>query len=189
MRAVDAETLLLMRVQDGDDAALRALYEALGRNVFALALQLVRSREDAEEVVQDTFVKVHAHAGRFDAGRGSVRAWVYTIARNEARMRLRARGARPASDGTDPHDPASELAAAPLGADAADRLTVEQAFAGVPRDDARLLHDAFILGYSHTEIAEREAAPLGTVKSRLRRALLRARDALGGADPLERAPS
>jgi RNA polymerase sigma-70 factor (ECF subfamily) len=178
MRLVDAELELLTRVRDGDEAALRALYERLARNVTALALQIVGGREDAEEVVQDTFVTVHRHAGRFDPSRGSVRAWVYTIARNEARMRLRAWSSRPVADGADVHDPAFELGT-PSGAGAAvDRVLVERALEGLPADDVRLLRDAFYAGFSHSELAEREGAPLGTLKSRLRRALLRARDAL-----------
>ena len=176
--AVDAELELLTRVRDGDDTALRALYEALSRNVMALALQIVGRREDAEEVVQDTFVTVHRHAARFDPSRGSVRAWVYTIARNEARMRLRAWSSRPGADGADVHDPTFELGT-PSGAGAAvDRVLVERALEGLPVDDVRLLRDAFYSGFSHSELAERAGTPLGTLKSRLRRALLRARETL-----------
>lgn len=190
MRAVDTEAQLIQRVRDGDEGGLRSLYEALGRNVFALARRMTGSREDAEEVLQDTFVKVHAKAGRFDPDRGSARAWIYTIARNECRMRLRARGSRPvAADGLDPHDAASRMQASPDGASHVDRLTVQEAFAALSHDEARLLEDAFFAGYSHAEIAEREGAPIGTVKSRLRRAMLKARDALtpapGGSDAME----
>lgn len=186
MRLVDAELELLTRVGDGDETALRALYELLARNVMALALQIVGRREDAEEVVQDTFVTVHRQAARFDPSRGSVRAWVYTIARNEARMRLRARASRPVADGADVHDPAFDRGA-PSGADeAVDRVLVERALKGLADDDARLLRDAFYAGFSHSELADREGTPLGTIKSRLRRALLKAREAL--APGSERAP-
>lgn len=107
-----------------------------------------------------------------------MRAWVYTIARNEARMRLRARSSRPVADGTDVHDPAFDHGT-PSGAGAAvDRVLVDRALEGLAPDDVRLLRDAFYAGFSHSELAEREGTPLGTMKSRLRRALLRARDAL-----------
>lgn len=182
VEGVDAERQLVERLSRGDDSALRELYEVLGRNVFALALQMTRSREDAEEVVQDTFVKVHEHAGRFDPIRGSVRAWVYTIARNLCRMRLRARTSRPEpAIGLEPED------AAPAGrgsreTDHVDRLTVQQAFTSLSDDEASLLQDAFYGGYSHADLAERDGVPLGTVKSRLRRAMLKARDALTSFD-------
>ena len=178
MRLVDAELELLTRLGNGDETALRGLYDALSRNVMALALQIVGRREDAEEVLQDTFVTVHRQAARFDASRGSVRAWVYTIARNEARMRLRARSSRPVADGADVHDPAFDHGT-PSGAGAAvDRVLVERALEGLAPEDVRLLRDAFYAGFSHSELAEREGTPLGTMKSRLRRALLKARDAL-----------
>lgn len=181
---VDAEAELIQRLQRGDDEALRALYDALGRNVHALALRMMGSREDAEEVVQDVFVTLHDAAGRFDPARGSARAWVYTIARNACRMRLRARGARPAkADGHDPHDSGSPLRAGPDGAAPTDRLTVQQAFEGLSSDEARLLSDAFFGGYSYTEIADREGAPVGTIKSRIRRAMHKARDVLTGRGP------
>lgn len=177
---------MIRRLRDGDEAALRDLYEALGRNVFALARRMTGSREDAEEVVQDTFVKVHDKAARFDPVRGSVRAWVYTIARNECRMRLRARASRPRpAGGLDPHAPDSTMASASPEEERIDRLTVQQAFASLSREDAQLLEDAFFGGYSHADIAERDAVPLGTVKSRIRRAMIKARASLtpaGDAD-------
>jgi RNA polymerase sigma-70 factor (ECF subfamily) len=181
LKGVDAERKLVERMRQGDETALRALYEALGRNVFALALQMVGSREDAEEVVQDTFVKAHEHAARFDPARGSVRAWVYTIARNACRMRLRARSSRPEpAIGREPEDAAPESGRTSEVA-RVDRLTVQEAFASMSHDEARLLEDAFYGGYSHADLAERDGVALGTVKSRLRRAMLKARDALTGA--------
>ncbi len=184
MAVVDAEAQLVRRVRDGDAAALRELYDALGRNVLALAYRMTGSREDAEEVLQDTFVKVHDAAARFDPARGSVRAWIYSIARNDCRMRLRARRSRPVK--ADAVDVATH--GAPLLADRAgphgtgahptDRLTVQEAFAALSHDEARLLEASFFGGYSHAEIAEAEGVPLGTIKSRIRRAVLKARDAL-----------
>lgn len=189
MAAVDAEAQLVRRVQDGDAAALRELHAALGGHVLALALRMTGSREDAEEVLQDTFVDVHDRAARFDPARGSVRAWIYAIARNVCRMKLRARRSRPVkADGVDlasPATPARTHLAGPggMGAHPTDRLTLEQAFAVLSRDEARLLEASFFAGYSHAEIAENEGVPIGTVKSRIRRAMLKARDALShGSD-------
>lgn len=184
MAVVDAEAQLVRRVGDGDAGALRELYDALGRNVLALAYRMTGSREDAEEVLQDTFVNVHAAASRFDPARGSVRAWIYSIARNACRMRLRARRSRPMkADSVDVGNPGVPLWADPAGphgtgAHPTDRLTVQQAFAALSHDEARLLEASFFGGYSHAEIAEAEGVPMGTIKSRIRRAMLKARDAL-----------
>lgn len=179
---MDGEAELIQRLAAGDEGALEALYRALGRNVFALALRMTGSREDAEELVQDTFVTVHAVADRFDPARGSARAWVYAIARNACGTRLRARRARPrATERADVHDPASAPPAEPHQNGAA-RLTVQEAFARLSPEETRLLEDAFYGGYSHAEIARREGAPLGTIKSRIRRAMLKARVALSDAN-------
>lgn len=181
MTGVDAEARLMQRVKHGDEAALRDLYDALARNVYALALRMTDSKEDAEEVLQDTFVTAYRTADRFDPRRGSVRAWLYTIARNGCRMRLRAQASRPRADGAIGPDRLASGAGGPQGPDGAvDRLTVEQAFATLSDAEARLLEAAFFAGLSHAEIAARDGVPLGTVKSRIRRAMLKARDALGG---------
>lgn len=184
LAVVDAEVQLVRRVGDGDAGALHDLYDALGRNVLALAYRMTGSREDAEEVLQDTFVKVYDAAARFDPARGSVRAWIYSIARNDCRMKLRARRSRPMkADGVDVTNPGVPLHAPPsgpngTGAHPTDRLTVQQALAALSRDEARLLEASFFGGYTHAEIAEAEDVPLGTIKSRIRRAVLKARDAL-----------
>ena len=81
-------------------------------------------------------------------------------------MRLRARSSRPVADGTDVHDPAFELGVASGAGASVDRVLVDRALEGLAPDDARLLRDAFYAGYSHSELAEREGAPLGTIKSR-----------------------
>lgn len=180
---MEAEATWILRAAERDEGALRSLYDALGGNVFALAQQMLGSREDAEEVVQDTFVKVFEHAGRYRPERGSARAWIYTIARNECRMRLRRRGARPRQDRDhDVHDPASPLPGQGR-ADPDARLQVKRILSGLDAEEAELVSDVFLRGYSHRELAERNGAPLGTVKSRIRRALLKLRQRLG--DELE----
>lgn len=185
---MDPEAELIVRMQRGDEAALKNLYDLLSSNVFALARQMLGGAEDAEEVVQDTFVKVYENADRFDPGKGSARAWTYTIARNACRMRLRARGSRPRkADAVDLHEPGAPFEAPPGGAGHVERLTVQAALARLEHDEAALLTASFFDGYSHREIADRLDAPLGTVKSRIRRALLKLRDFLDDAPLGDRA--
>lgn len=177
---MEDEAELALRLRQRDEPALRELYDRLSGNVYALALQMLGSREDAQEIVQDAFVNLYNSAHRFDPSRGSLRAYLYTIARNACRMRLRARRSRPvAKSEIDLHEADTPFAAEPSRTDPIDRLTVQQAFALLDGDDAALLEASFFQGYSHAEIAERNGTPLGTVKSRIRRALLRLRDRLG----------
>ena len=81
---IDEEAALVIRLGRGDEGALGELYERLGSNVYALALELLKSREEAEEVVQDTFLTLHRKAHTYHTPERSPRAFIYTIARNKA---------------------------------------------------------------------------------------------------------
>ena len=176
---MDHEAELVVRLRRNDDRALKELYDLLAGNVFALAKQMLWSEEDAEEIVQDTFVSVYESADRFNPDKGSARAWIYTIARNACKMRLRAKDSRPTKqEGIDLHEPGVPIAAPTYGANHVDRLLVEEAFETLDRDEVDLLRANFFEGYSHGEIAERTDTPLGTIKSKIRRAMLKVRDAL-----------
>lgn len=168
---MDAEAVLLERLQKGDEGALAELYESLSSNVYALALQLLRSREEAEEVLQDTFLKLYRNPHGFQAERGSARAFVYTVARNACLSRLRAKRARPhKADDLDVHDPDASFGATSVNPSMS--VEVRQALDQLEPVDQQLLGEAFFSGYSHGELAARFDMPLGTVKSRVRRALL-----------------
>lgn len=171
----DAEANLLARLRygerPGNQEALHELYTRLSGNVYALALNLLHSREEAEEVLQDTFLKIYRSAHTFDPALGSARAFVYTVARNDCLSRLRARRARPKKDADwDLHDPERQPADTP--ADLVLSLQMEQALAQLEPLDRDLLKASFYEGYSHGALVERFDLPLGTVKSRVRRALL-----------------
>lgn len=169
--AADAEATLLTRLQHGDQQALRELYTQLSGNVCALAVQLLHSHEEAEEVLQDTFLKIYKNARSFDPERGSARAFIYTVARNDCLSRLRAKRSRPAKDNDwDLHDPERQPAA--VQTDPVLSAQTAQALLQLEPLDRDLLKASFYEGYSHSELVERFDLPLGTVKSRVRRALL-----------------
>lgn len=173
----DAEATLLIRLQHGDQEALHELYTQLSGNVYSLAQQMLRNHEEAEEVLQDTFLKVYTSANGFDASRGSARAFVYTVARNGCLSRLRARRARPeAALEWDVHDPGAPFPE--RWADPALRAETDQVLGHLAPLDRTLVEEAFYGGYSHRELAARTGLPLGTVKSRVRRALLSLRELL-----------
>jgi len=175
---------LVRRVAEGAEAgsagedALRELLERHGGSVMALARRMLGSREEAEEVLQDTFLKLHRHASAFESGRASLRTYLFAIARNQALSRLRGRRARPAkAANVDPHDVAFQ-AAVGVDDDPLPGILVRDALARLDDDERALLDGAFYLGFSHSELAERFELPLGTVKSRVRRALLKLRGML-----------
>lgn len=175
---MDSELELMRRIQRGDEFSLAQLYARLSSNVYALAFEILRNHEDAEEVRQDTFVYLFKRANRFDPERGSVRAYTYTIARSESLMRLRNKRSRPVkASEIDLHDAASPFPATG-NTDHETRLFVRHALSQLQADDARLLEASFLQGYTHAELAERTGLQLGTLKSRIRRALLKLRELL-----------
>ncbi|EYB69464.1 hypothetical protein DEIPH_ctg005orf0016 [Deinococcus phoenicis] len=172
---MDEEILLMLRLQQGDAEALTELHHRTGRQVYAVAYHLLRHREEAEEVVQDTFTRVARQARSYHPELGSPRAFIYTVARNAALSQLRARGARPVT--VDPEQVPPDHLPAPAH-DLETRVDVQAAVQRLTTRDQALILDAFFDGLSHPEIAAKRQLPLGTVKSRLRRALLAMRERL-----------
>ena len=170
---------LLQNVAGGQQAALHDLYLHTSPRLFGVCMRILRSRHEAEEALQDAYVAVWTRAGSFDPARGSPMAWLVTLTRNRAIDRLRASGtfvSEPiagAGDVPDDHPLASETLEQ---REQVDRLA--SCLDLLVRVDARLIRAAFFEGATYTELATRAAAPLGTIKSRIRRALLKLRECL-----------
>lgn len=179
---VDLETVLMLRLREGDTEALAELYDRLASPVYALALHMLGSPEEAEEVLQDTFLKAYRTSDRYRPALGEPRTYLYTIARNACLSRLRKRSARPRkATHLDVHDAAAAFRG-PAGGDGLTRMWIDAALEGIDEGDADLVRMAFFGGYSHSQLADRTGLPLGTVKSRLRRAMHRLRNRLEGQD-------
>lgn len=173
---MDPEAALVIRLGRGDESALDELYARLGAGVFATAFELLRSREEAEEVVQDTFLTLCRKAHSYYTPERSPRAFIFTIARNKSLSRLRRRKARPAkASGWDVHESSTPFAS-PQSEDQTTRLYAQDLLAQLSAEERRLIEGAFYQGYSHAELAELTGLPLGTLKSKLRRALLKLKD-------------
>src|SRR3990170_1994057 len=155
----------------GDQSALGVLYDRHADAVFRLSYRLLGDRGLAEEVLQETILAVWNRAELYDPRIASLPAWLMTIARNRSVDRLRARGRRPALLSL-------RAAGGAGGAAAGIRETVLAALAGLPADERRAIELAYYGERSQSEIAERLGWPLGTVKTRTRRALLRLRGTL-----------
>lgn len=162
-------------VRRAGEEALRTLFGRHGPAVKALAWRMLESREEAEEVLQDVFLRLYRHAERFEPGRASLRTWLFTVTRNLATSRIRKRYARPRKLAElDLHGVPFQTAVG-LEDDPLPGILVRDALACLEPDERELLDGAFYRGYSHTELAEAHDLPLGTVKSRVRRALIKLR--------------
>jgi len=171
------DRLLVDRMAGGEDSALGELYDRYGKTVYALALAIVREPADAEEVVVDAFGQAWRQASGFDPLRGSVGAWLATIARSRALDMVRARGRRARAHERAAHLSEEGIATpiARLGPDPARgvegseaRRLVSQALAALPEPQRIAIQLAYFEGLTQTEIAERLAEPLGTIKTRMR---------------------
>jgi RNA polymerase sigma-70 factor (ECF subfamily) len=160
----------------GDEEAVRTLYARFGRSVYTLGFRLLGSNEGAEELTQDVFLTAWRKGSRFDASRGRLSTWLMAIAHNMAVDRLRHdRGAaRPSLVFMDelPEPPPTDEEVGWIERDQARR-----ALAGLSPAERRLLSQAYFHGWTAREIAEAEGIPLGTVKTRLRTALIKLRRA------------
>jgi len=179
MEGLTDETLLAgLASGNPDDAA--AFVRRFQSRVYGLALTIVRDPDVADDVAQETFVRAWRHAGTYDARRGRVPAWLLTIARNLAIDRVRMRGATP----TDPDVIASELDIATQASmpDVAERDRMRRAMSALPDDQRRALVLAAYMGRTAREISDLDDVPLGTVKTRIRTAMIKLRDELEVAD-------
>lgn len=189
------------RMAAGSEAALEALYDRHASAIFAAAYRLTSDRGTAEEVVQETFLTLWNRAETFDASVGSLAAWLHTIARNRAIDRLRAAGRRPSlvalsSASSADEDPTRALerlasggaviagSSTPASPEAAlDAVGLHEAIGTALASMSDVERTVILLAYqeelSQSEIAERLGWPLGTVKTRTRRALGRLREELG----------
>jgi len=159
------------------------LYDRHARPIYSLALRILGDATEAEDIVQEVFSQAWKQAARYSASRGAVAAWLMTLARSRAIDRLRAKRARP-GDVSDERV-AGQLVDAGPPADSLVLSSEQVARVRAALDELPLLQRAAIElayyeGLTHAEIADRLEQPLGTVKTRIRLAMLKLRDVLAG---------
>ena len=194
------DDVLVEGIAGGSHEALALLYDRHAGAIYATASRLTSDRQVAEEVVQETFLALWNRADQFNPAAGSLAAWLHTIARNRTVDRLRAAGRRPnlfplsaaAGDGEDETGALERLAAAgtvvggaggglgPESSLEADELRamLRAALADMPEPERTVIVLAYREELSQSEIADRLNWPIGTVKTRTRRALRRLREVL-----------
>lgn len=177
---VNADSGLLLRLQRREPEALGELYDRYGRLVYSLILRVVRDTGTAEDLVQETFIRVWNRAHSFDAQKGSIAPWLFAVARNRAIDYLRSAQAR--------HDPAelnqmdhpslySEMESELFSRDSARRI--QNAMRKLPEMHRQVIELAYFEGLSQSEMAEALGQPLGTIKTWVRAALRSLREQLG----------
>jgi RNA polymerase sigma-70 factor (ECF subfamily) len=169
---------LLHAIAAGDRSALALLYGRTSAKLHGICIRLLGSESEAEDVLQDVFVTVWQKAGRFDAGKASPITWLAVLARNKAIDRLRVR--RLATTAVEEADGVVDegLSAFELVAIEQENGRLSHCLEELDDNQRRMIRAAFLDGATYPELAEREAVPLGTMKSWIRRGLLRLRGCL-----------
>jgi len=163
------DAALLARVQRGDEQAMAMLFDRYSRIVYSVALRVLRDAASAEDILQEIFMQIWRNPAGFVATRGSLGGWLAVVTRNRSIDTLRRKK---------PTEQVEEMQLPSPGnlADEAERnLMMERArivIAQLPAEQRKTLEMAFFDGLTHSEIAEMTGDPLGTVKTRIRSALL-----------------
>jgi len=180
-RGADQLGVLLGRVARGDQDAYAALYDRTAGQVLGLVLSIVRDPAQSEEVTQEVLLEVWRNAAKFDAGRGSATAWVMTMAHRRAVDRVRSvqkesERERRAATADIPFDEVAEAVESSLERERVRRCL--GSLTGLQRESVTL---AYYGGYTYGQVASLLGVPAGTIKTRMRDALIRLRDCLGVA--------
>jgi RNA polymerase sigma-70 factor, ECF subfamily len=183
-RRTDADrarlTEFLVATGRGDRAAFEQLYRRTSAKLFGVCFRIFGNQSEAEDVLQDVYITIWNKAATYEAGRASPITWLVTVARNRSIDRLRGVG----RTGLAPLDEAAEVADPSPAADAVliaqgDDAALSHCINGLNPRDAGFIRASFLQGATYADLAMRDGLPLGTVKSRIRRALLALRQCLG----------
>jgi len=172
---VTKDAALVLRLRAGDESAMEQLYDRYSGIVYSVALRVLNDTGAAEDVLQEVFLQLWRNPGVFDSGRGSLGAWLAVIARNRAIDAVRKR------------KPETEVENVILSVDCdlesetgrkVSNEKARTALANIPAEQRKALEMAFFQGLTHMEIAAKTGEPLGTIKTRIRAALIALRKAM-----------
>lgn len=169
---------LLADIARGRRDALRPVYDAQASRMFGVAMAILRDREAAADAVHDAFLRIAGRAGQYDPARGPAAAWMMGIVRNAALDRARARGRELPTDDPGLGDATLEPRILEGIAEQEDGRRLQECLDQLDAHPRGAILLAFVHGLSHPQIGERLKAPLGTVKSMIRRGLLRLRECM-----------
>jgi len=178
----ETQTQLLRRVAARDRQALADFYDQVAGVLFSTAVRILGDQQEAEEVIQDVFVQIWEKAPMFDIVLGTPFHWAVSITRNRAIDRLRSRQRRARVIEGFREEMASETAqyasATTPSLDTEHISLIRNTVSSLPPDQRQAIELAFFSGLTHAEIADKLSEPLGTVKARIRRGMLKLRESL-----------
>ena len=168
---------LIDRIKNKDKAAFRQIYSRFSQAVFNLAFRMLRDREDAEEVVQETFLQVWNKAQTYERERGAVSTWIINIARSRSIDKLRTLGYRDRNTELKEEKLNSNTNFSRILEDREEKKNViSEALAALPQNQRAVIELVYFEGFTHTEAAEELNEPVGTIKTRLRLGVIKLKE-------------
>jgi RNA polymerase sigma-70 factor, ECF subfamily len=178
------EKFLIERIVLRNEKSLEELYDRYSRIIFSLALRIVKKKEDAEEILQNVFLQIWDKAHTFDYQKGNVYSWIITLTRNKAIDKLRSKSYKTESQNVTIKEDLLTFTNASYNStiDAVtmnERISiVKNAISQIPEEQKSIIELAYFEGYTQAEISETLNIPLGTVKTRMRQAMIKLRTIL-----------
>jgi RNA polymerase sigma-70 factor (ECF subfamily) len=179
----DRDVELLRQIGRGDQAAFAQFYDLYSSLLFSFAVKVLNDPKEAEDVVQDSFLQIWEKAATFDPALGKPSSWAITLTRNKAIDRIRAsqRRQRLAEEAAAEDPAATEISTANESVHGREKAAIiRSAIAELPLDQRSAIEMAFFAGLTQNEISDNLREPLGTIKARIRRGMLKLRDKLEG---------
>ena len=180
-----ADREMLAQAAGGDQAAFAELYDRLSGPLYSLAVRMLSDANEAQDAIQEVFIQIWRRAAKYDPTQSSVFSWAMLMTRSRIIDRLRARGRRlrvlaSSTNDTDNAATAADASVAESGADTADRneeaMRVRTVLDKLPAEQRQAIELAFFSELTHYQIADQLGQPLGTIKARIRRGLLKLRE-------------
>lgn len=177
---IDNDVELLREIGAGDRTAFARFYDSYSKLLFSIAFKILNDSKEAEDVLQEVFLQIWDKAGQYDSRLGKPVSWAVTLTRNKAIDHIRSsqRRAKLMEDAAvemSPEEPANESV---RGRESA--TLISSAVAELPAEQRQAIELAFFRGLTQNEISETLKEPLGTIKARIRRGMLKLRDRLEG---------
>lgn len=178
METAETVEILVSRVALGDRGVFALLYQRTSAKLFGVCLRILKDRAEAEEALQESYVKIWQNSGQYSQSRASAISWLAAIARNQSIDRLRKR--RAAGETLDAVAEVADGAPSPESAAVAsgERRRLQDCLQELDPKHAAAIREAYFGGFTYEELARRGGMPLGTMKSWIRRSLVRLKDCL-----------
>ena len=170
-----AENDLVARLKGKDSAALDYLYDHYSGALYGIVFRIVKNEDIAEEILQDIFLKIWDKIENYDAGKGKLFTWMLNIARNQAIDKTRSKEMSKGKKTDDIDNLVNRIDNQESGELAVDAIGLKEVLERLPKDQKFVVEYLYLKGYTQSELAEEFDIPLGTVKTRLRLAMIELR--------------